>query len=276
MTAGIIGLGLMGGSLGLSLKKTNLFNKIYGSDHNKIHQQEAIKLELVDEIVEFEKIKECDVIFLAVPVDGIVRILQDMTDIDDSTTIIDLGSTKKKIVDNIPTTIRKNLVATHPMTGTEKFGPTAALDGLYTDKVVVLCGLKDSGELQRDIAIKIFESIKMKIHYMEDANEHDLHASFISHMPHVVSFALANSVMRQQDPQSIITLAAGGFRDMSRIAKSSDHMWTDIFRQNRTNLLESVKAYQDELTKATQMIENEDWEELSKWIVEANELHKIL
>jgi prephenate dehydrogenase len=275
MTVGIVGLGLMGGSLALSLKKTDIFKKYIGYDRNKNHQVEAIKFGIVDELVSLEEIKKCDVIFLGVPVDGIVDILKGMEDIDESTVIIDLGSTKERIVKEVPKSIRKNLVAAHPMTGTEKSGPSAAFDSLYEDKVVVLCDLEDSGEIQKDIAIKIFDSIGMNIKYM-NAKNHDLHASFISHMPHIVSFSLANSVMQQEEPESIITLAAGGFRDMSRIAKSSPRMWSDIFKQNKNNLLISVKAFQDELTKATSMIENEEWEKLSEWMNSANKLHNIL
>lgn len=275
MTLGIIGLGLMGGSLALSIKKTNLFTKIYGSDLNKSHEVEAKKYNLVDEIVGFEDIKKCDVIILAVPVDGIVSILKNMTDISEDTLIIDLGSTKQRIIDEIPQGIRKNLVASHPMTGTEKNGPSSAFDTLYKGKNLVMCNIEDSGELQRDIAIKIFDSIEMNIIYM-DAKSHDLHASFISHTPHIISFALANSVINQEDGTKIVDLAAGGFRDMTRIAKSSPFMWKDIFRQNKQNLLTSIKSFQEELTKATAMVENDEWDKIEEWIKEANRLHKIL
>ena len=133
-------------------------------------------------------------------------------------------------------TIRSNFVTAHPMTGTEKFGPKAAIPKLYENKVVVLCDMEKSGEYQREVAKKLFSSIGMKLVFMGSA-EHDRHAAFISHMPHALSFSLANSVMKQEDAASIIALAGGGFRDMSRIAKSSPHMWEDIFRQNSYNFV---------------------------------------
>ncbi len=161
------------------------------------------------------------------------------------------------------------------MTGTEKFGPTAALEDLYTDKVVVLCDLEKSGVYQQNVAKKIFADIGMNIVCM-DAKEHDRHAAFISHMPHAISYALANSVMAQEDSKSIIALAGGGFKDMSRIAKSSPNMWEDIFRQNKANVLEAIHSFQSELKKCQKMVENEEWETLNDWMREANTLHDIL
>jgi len=161
------------------------------------------------------------------------------------------------------------------MTGTEKFGPTAAIDNLYKDKIMVVCDSQKSGKLQNDIANNIFHDIKAKVVFM-DANEHDRHAAFISHMPHAVSFALANSVMKQEDSTNIIALAGGGFKSMSRIAKSSPNMWEDIFRQNRKNLLESIEVFNQEMLLCKKMIEDEDWNSLHKWMLEANSLHDIL
>lgn len=275
MTAGIVGLGLMGGSLALELKELNFIKRVLGYDRNKEHIKDAKRLNLVDEVVDFNTIKKCDVIFLAIPVEGIIETVNRLKDIDKNATIIDLGSTKEKIVKNIPKNIRKNFVAAHPMTGTEKYGPTAAFKGLYKDKIVVLCNIEDSGEKQREIAEKIFTKIGMQIVYM-DAKEHDKHAAFISHLPHAISYALANSVLKQEDPKSILILAAGGFKDMSRLAKSSPNMWVDIFKQNKKNLLKSLDVFKNELKYAKTLIENDRWEELNCWMQNATSLHKIL
>ena len=161
------------------------------------------------------------------------------------------------------------------MTGTEKFGPTASIDGLYRDKIMVICDREKSGELQLNRAIDIFNDIGAKIIFM-GADEHDRHAAFISHMPHAVSYAIANSVMKQEDSTNIIALAGGGFRSMSRIAKSSPNMWEDIFRQNRENLLEAIDAFSQELKICREMIEDKNWKELHQWMLEANSLHNIL
>jgi len=273
---GIVGLGLMGGSLSLALQQTSEDYYFMGLDHNQQHCDEAIKLNLVDKIVDnFDELLTCDIIFLSIPVDGIISVMKKIKSLTTNCTIIDLGSTKEKISTSIPKNIRKNFVAAHPMAGTEKFGPTAAIDDLYKDKVVVLCDLEKSATYQQDIAKDIFTKIGMKIVCM-NSKEHDKHAAYISHMPHAISYSLANAVMRQNNKESILTLAGGGFKDMSRIAKSSPNMWEDIFRQNRDNLLEAINTFQSELTKCQEMIEKEQWESLNQWMQTANGLHDIL
>jgi len=273
---GIVGLGLMGGSLSLALKKYSEDYYFIGLDHNEEHCSQALKLGLVNEITtSLETLKTCDIIFLSIPVDGIIAVAKQLGSLPSECTVIDLGSTKEKISLSIPSEIRHNFVAAHPMTGTEKFGPTAAVEDLYTDKVVVLCDMMKSGEHQDKVAKKLFSDIGMNIVCM-GSKEHDRHAAFISHMPHALSYALANSVIKQEDSESIIALAGGGFKDMSRIAKSSPNMWEDIFRQNKSNLLEAIQTFQSELKKCQKMVENEEWKILNEWMQEANTLHDIL
>ncbi len=276
MKVGIVGLGLMGGSLALDIKEHALASHIFGYDRNPKHREEALKLGLVDEVYEeFDQIKKADVIFLAIPVEGIIQALQKLTDISSDTTIIDLGSTKERIVQSCPSSIRSNFVAAHPMTGTEYSGPLAAIKGLYYDKIVVLCDVEKSGTLHKERAENIFVGIGMQLVYM-NAREHDLHAAYISHLPHAISYALANTVLKQEDPKSILILAAGGFKDMSRLAKSSPAMWSDIFKQNKANLLRSLKDFKKELRIVYELIEQERWEELQEWMQNATTLHKIL
>ncbi len=276
MKIGIIGLGLMGGSLGLALKKISKEYQIIGYDHNPSHQKEALKLKLVDQITNnLEIIKKCEVIILTIPVDAIIAIAQELKGISKSCTIIDFGSSKEKISNAIPSVIRQNFVTAHPMTGTENFGPSAAIDNLYQNKTMVICDQERSGELQNSVAKKIFNDIGSNIVYM-NAKEHDRHAAFISHMPHAVSYAIANSVMKQEDSSPIVALAGGGFKSMSRIAQSSPNMWEDIFRQNKENLLKSIITFNEEMLLCQELIENEDWDELHAWMAKANKLHEIL
>jgi len=276
MKLSVIGLGLMGGSMALSLKSIYKDWQIVGYDHSQSHKEEALRLNLVDKVAEtFEEVKDSDIIILAIPVEGIIGALQNLTNIDKNVTIIDLGSTKEKIIKNTPSVIRKNLVAAHPMAGTENTGPKAAFDSLYQNKVVVLCDIEDSGKHQKMIAEDIFKKLRMQIIYM-NSKEHDLHAAYISHLPHAISFSLANSVLKQEDPKSILALAGGGFKSMSRIAKSSPVMWSDIFKQNRKNLLKTLDTFQNELDYMKDLIKNEKWEELQKWMKKANSLHDIL
>jgi len=275
MQIGIVGLGLMGGSLALSLRHVAFVTRIVGSDHNPEHQRIATERGLVDEIVDFEQIKACDVIILSIPVDGVIAALQRLKEVPEETTIIDLGSTKEAILKAVPPEIRRNFVGAHPMTGTENFGPKAAIEELYRDKVVVLCDLEESGPQQQEVAVRLFSGLHMQLHYMH-AHEHDRHAAFISHMPHAISYSIANTVLAQEDKHNILTLAAGGFRSMSRLAKSSPNMWEDIFRQNKENVLKAIDLFEVELHHLKKALKNEEWEELHRRMKDANKLHDIL
>jgi len=276
LNIGIIGLGLMGGSLAKAVKRYGISKKVYGFTNSEKNKKEIEELGLVDELVDLETLKKVsDVIILSIPVDAIISMFPNFLDINDKTTIIDMGSTKEYIVKNIPTKIRKNFVAAHPMTGTEKNGPKAAIDNLYEGKTVVLCDLEDNANIHVNKAFKIFQEIGMRIVVM-NSHEHDVNACYISHLPHLISFSLANTVMSHQNPKEIIALAAGGFKDMSRIAKSSPRMWGDIFKQNRQNMLESIKSFEDQMNEAKKMIEDERYEELEDWMKKANSLHEIL
>ncbi len=272
---GIVGLGLMGGSFAKVVQKYNLSSEVVGYDHNPLHQEQALELGLVEKIVDINELLECDVIILSIPVDAIIAFMPTLEKAGPDTTIMDFGSTKKLIVDNIPPKMKHNFIPAHPMTGTEKFGPKAAIDGLYEGKTIVLCDLDICGELHKQRALDIFNAIAMRIVHM-DSKTHDIHACYISHLPHAISFGLANTVMSHEDPEYIISLAAGGFKDMSRIAKSSPNMWTDIFRQNRENLLKALSIYEEHMKHMQQMLEDENYEAIHKWMKKANTLHDIL
>ncbi len=266
----------MGGSFAKAVKRYGIANKVYGIANSEKNRNDIIELNLVDEIVDLETLKKvCDVIILSIPVDSIIAMFPQFLDIDENKTIIDMGSTKEYIVKNIPQKIRKNFIAAHPMTGTEKSGPKAAIDNLYEGKTVVLCDLEENDKIHTDRAFKIFQEIGMRIVVM-NSKQHDIHACYMSHLPHILSFSLANTVMGHEDPKSIIALAAGGFKDMSRIAKSSPRMWSDIFKQNRQNLLDSIDLFQEHINNAKKMVQEEDYEALQEWMKKANSLHEIL
>ncbi|WP_395002219.1 prephenate dehydrogenase [uncultured Helicobacter sp.] len=276
LNAGIIGLGLIGGSMGLALRELGRFGCIAGFDSNPLHSQQALSLGLVDECISLEElISQGDVLFLATPVESIIALLPRLKAIKPSATIIDLGGTKEQIIAHIPDSIRKNFIAAHPMAGTEFYGPKAALPHLFKDSIVILTNLEESGEAQIQMAREIFLGIGMKIIKM-DAHAHDRHIALISHMPHIISYALANAVLSQEDPQTILALIGGGFRSMSRLSKSSPKMWNDIFKQNTQNVLDSITSFQEELQKAKDMLESRDWEGLEAFMAQANKLQEFM
>ncbi|EEK2525585.1 prephenate dehydrogenase [Campylobacter jejuni] len=275
MKIAIIGLGLMGGSLGLCLKENKLISCVYGMDLSKENEKDALQLGLIHELIEFKDLALCDMIFVATPVDAIIEILQKLVDLPSNVTIIELGSTKRKIIESLPKNLIKQTLFAHPMTGTENSGPKAAFKELYKDAVCVLCDSEIADDLHQKRAVEIFSHLGMKIVFM-DSKAHDHHAAIISHLPHVISFSLANFVMKEEDKRNIVHLAGGSFKGMSRIVKSSPQMWESIFLQNKDNLLSSIDFFQQELERCKQMIQLDKNDELREWMKQANTLREIL
>ncbi|CAM3465053.1 prephenate dehydrogenase [Campylobacter upsaliensis] len=275
MKVGIIGLGLMGGSLGLCLKENKLISSVYGLDLDAQNAKDALKLGLIHELIGFDKLSNCDIIFIATPVNAIIEILQNLKELPKTTTIIELGSTKRKIVESLPTTLIKQTIFAHPMAGTENSGPKAAFKELYKDAVCVLCDSEVADDLHQKRAVEIFSHLGMRIVFM-DSISHDHHTAIISHLPHAISFSLANYVMREEDRRNIAYLGGPSFKGMCRIAKSSPLMWGGIFTQNKENILASIEHFQEELENCKKMLENCDENKLKKWMEKANHLREIL
>ncbi|MCX2682702.1 prephenate dehydrogenase [Campylobacter sp. MIT 21-1685] len=275
MKIAIIGLGLMGGSLGLALKENKLISGVYGMDLNKENEKEALRLGLIHECIAFKDLNFCDMIFLATPVDAIVTLLQNLQNIPNHITLIELGSTKRKIIENLPSNLQQQTLFAHPMTGTENSGPKAAFKELYQNAVCILCDSETADDIHQKRAVEIFSHLGMKIVFM-DSFAHDHHTAIISHLPHVISFSLANYVMKEEDKRNITHLGGPSFKGMCRIAKSSPLMWSSIFEQNRDNLLHSIESFQKELEYCKKMIKENKKNELQIWMSKANTLREIL
>ncbi|GHV09716.1 prephenate dehydrogenase [Campylobacterota bacterium] len=275
MQFGVIGLGLMGSSLLLAARQKRLFDRFVGFDALPNHAKYALDHGIIDEVSDCETLlKSCDLIALAVPVEAIAQLLPSLAAASESAIFFDLGSTKTAIVSAIPALIRPRFVAAHPMAGTEYSGPSAGFASLYNDRVAVLCDTEENSAEALAMVSGVFEAIGMRIVKM-GAKEHDRHAAFISHLPHMISYALANTVLSQEDKANILTLAAGGFRDMSRLAKSSSKMWIDIFKQNKPAVLDSLEVFRRELDAAQEWLQNDRFDELAAWMKSANTLHEI-
>lgn len=277
MKVAIIGLGLMGGSLGLCLKENKFVSCVFGHDIDKKNANLALNLGLIHELIKFDKkiLSKCDIIILATPVNAIVSLLKKLEFLPKSTTIIELGSTKNVIVKATPNSLKSQIIYAHPMCGTENSGAKAAFKELYAGSVCVLCDSEKAAHTHQKRAVEIFSHLGMKITFM-DSVAHDHHAAIISHLPHAISFALANFVMKEEDKKNIVHLGGSSFKGMSRIAKSSPAMWESIFKQNKANLIYSIERFQKELELCKQMIAKDDTKSLDKWMKEANALRGIL
>lgn len=275
MKIGILGLGLMGGSLGLALKEKRIAQMIIGHDNNEIHRRIAVSLGLVDECLDLEGVLKCDVVFLCVPVDGIVSTIKNIKSLKSHQTIIDFGGTKREIIKAMPKNLRTNFVSLHPMCGTENFGPKAAFKDLYKNHIMIFVDIGDSGETQVQIAREICINLEMNIIKM-DSRDHDKHTAFISHMPHILSYALANTVLKQENPKDIVAIAGGGFSSMTRLSKSSGVMWSAIAAQNKSEILRAIESFESELKSAKNLIKKGDFKSLEKWMSLANKLREIV
>ncbi|GAB1452616.1 prephenate dehydrogenase [Draconibacterium sp.] len=274
----IIGLGLIGGSLGMDLRKSKFATELIGVDASEKHAEQALKIGLVDRIESLESaVKNTDIVIIAIPVDKEVSILSQVLDlINNSTTVVDMSSTKRVIVESVKNhPKRKNFVPAHPMSGTENSGPSAALEDLFKGKITILCDNEDSGPQHLALAEKMFQVLGMDIAYMT-ADEQDHSTAFVSHLPHAAAYALANAVQSKEDRSIIFDLASGGFNSTVRLAKSSSTMWHPIFQQNRNYVVESLDVYIKHLQEFRDCLFNEQDDKLHELIVSANKIRGIL
>jgi prephenate dehydrogenase len=274
----IIGLGLIGGSMAKDLRRVNFATEILGVDNNAEHQQKALELGLVDKIVSLEEgSAQADLLIFAIPVDKMVAVLPKVLDnIDVSTSVTDVGSTKKLIcqaVENHPR--RGNYVPAHPMSGTENSGPEAAIEGLFEGKICIICDQEKSRPMHLALVEKMYHTIGMDIAYMS-SDEQDHTTAHVSHLPHIAAFALANAVMDINDRKIIFDLASGGFRSTVRLAKSSPAMWGPIFKQNQNYVVESLDVYINHLEEFKQSILNPDETHMYELMASANRMREIL
>ncbi|WP_156308472.1 prephenate dehydrogenase [Sphingobacterium endophyticum] len=278
MNIAIVGIGLIGGSIGIRLKETNFFDKIIGVEKSEANQKKALQLGLVDEIQTLEEaMKSCKIIVLTVPVDAIMMMLPNLLDIATDQVIVDMGSTKSNILNLIKDhPNRGRYVAAHPMAGTEYSGPEAAIPNLFKDKMMVYIEAFRSDEDAFELADSLTEQLEMQTSFMT-AEEHDMHTAYVSHISHLTSFALALTVLEKEKSQGrIFELAGSGFQSTVRLAKSSPDMWTPIFKQNRSNVLEVLEEHIKQLQHIYNKIETEDYEAVYKWIKKSNKIKRII
>jgi prephenate dehydrogenase len=278
MTVSIVGIGLIGGSLALALKEKVLAEKVIGVEADAVHQQKALELGLVDEIMNLdEAIKNSDFIVLATPVNAVVKLLPHVLDRIDKQIVMDVGSTKDGIMEVVKDhPNRKRFVATHPMWGTEHSGPEAAVRGAFTDKATVICDKENSDEDAVEVVENIYRELGMHLVYM-NGEEHDVHVAYVSHISHITSFALANTVLeKEREEDAIFELASAGFESTVRLAKSNPHTWASIFMQNRENVLDVLNEHISQLRKFKACLEKENYEYLEELMVNANKIKKVL
>lgn len=272
-------MGLIGGSFALALRDRGIADEILGIENSEENAAEALRLGLADRIVTLEEgIPQADLVVLATPVDTIPMLaVKVLNRVDDKQVVMDLGSIKAELCEVISMHARRGrFVAAHPMWGTEYSGPRAAQHGAFAGRNVVLCEAERSDPDALAAAERIFRTLEAPAVYM-GAEEHDLHAAYVSHISHVTSFALALTVLeKEREERHIFDLAGGGFESTVRLAKSSAATWVPIMLRNKYNVLDVLREHIHQLQIMRQMIERDDAEGLKAAFDRANSIQRII
>jgi len=275
----IIGLGLIGGSIAIDLRKAGFTSHITGIDANPENSATALSRGLIDEIGSLEgALPDSDVVILAIPVDDIESLTPEVLDlVGDRAVVIDAGSTKQSICASIAGHPRRaQFVAAHPIAGTENSGPEAAFSGLFRNKINIFCDRERSSENALGIANEVFTALGMRSVFM-GPREHDLHLAYVSHLSHVTSFVLGQTVLDiENDEKSIFLLAGSGFASTVRLAKSSPAMWAPIFDRNGSFLTKALDEYIVHLQRFRQALADRDVDRLRLIMTEANDIRRVL
>ena len=275
----IVGVGLISGSFALALKEKSLAKHIIGVSRTEASAKKALELGLIDEALPLkEAVLKSDFIYVAIPVDATIPVVVEIMDlINDKQIVADAGSTKfalSEAIKNHP--MRKRFVSTHPMWGTEYSGPEAAVHGAFAGRSCVICDVEKSDEAAANIVEDIYKQLGMHIVFMH-SEAHDIHAAYVSHISHITSFALANTVLeKEKEDDAIFELASAGFASTVRLAKSNPSMWVPIFMQNRENVLDVLNEHISQLRKFKASLEKENTEFLTELIENANKIKRII
>ena len=258
----IIGVGLIGGSLAIDIKKKYPEVVIHGISRKEATLNEALALNLIDKKATLDDIVNADLVIISIPVDATVKLLPTILDkIPDTGLVVDAGSTKEaicKVVENHPK--RRNFLAMHPIAGTEHSGPSAAIADLFVGKTNIICEVEKTTFKLQEKALELFKSIGMRIRYM-NPEAHDKHIAYMSHLSHISSFMLGKTVMdKEKNERDIFDMAGSGFASTVRLAKSSPEMWTPIFKQNKHNVIETLEEYINNLTQFKDLMKSDDFD----------------
>ncbi len=280
LTVAVAGPGLIGGSMALDMRTRGFAKHIIGVEENRAHQRLCLKRGLVDEFASLETaVGLADLVILATPVDVIRQILPAVLDLTlgNPTVVTDTGSTKACILDTIKDhPNRPRFVAGHPMAGTEYSGPDAAISGLFDQKCAIICNAGDSNPEALAMVEEMYRVLRMQVIRME-ASQHDVSAAYVSHISHIVSFALSLCVQeKEQNEKRIMSLAGGGFASTVRLAASASSTWAPIFLENAPPVLEALDAFMGYLQQFRNQIALNDREKISQLIQQANNMQKII
>lgn len=276
--AGIIGVGLIGGSYGLALKRISDSIRVLGTDQSQAHLKKAVELGLVDDPIAHEDWDELDLVLLCVPVDVLPTLLPEVLDrVGDNCLVVDAGSTKTGACMAVKGhRKRRNYLSCHPIAGTEYSGPEAAVAHLFRGRTQIICEVERTAFNLQELGLELFRRMGMRIRYM-NPEAHDKHIAYVSHLSHISSFMLGKTVMEEEaNERDIFDMAGSGFESTVRLAKSSPDMWVPIFRQNKEQVLETLDRYITNLEQFRRWMEEDDFDSVHQTMKEINQIRQIL
>jgi len=267
----IIGVGLIGGSFALALRKVGLVKHIVGVGRSQQNMQCAVERSVIDEIATdiASALHHADLVFLAMPVGQTARIMAQIAPYLQANTIItDAGSTKQDVIaaarHHLPMQNRHHFVPGHPIAGAEQSGVQTAQADLYDNKHVILTPLPETSIDAVERISQLWQACGAQVSLMS-ADEHDQVLAATSHLPHILAFTLMNHLNHSTNhPENLLRFAGSGFRDFTRIASSSPEMWRDICLTNREALLGQIDAYQNELKLLQEMLKKNEGKALEQ------------
>ena len=265
----IIGLGLMGGSVAKALKNKNPDISISAFDHNNSALDLALDVGIIDQkISTLEEINQLtsddvDIIIIAVPVIESLKVFDAINGLFNSEiTITDTASAKLLISNHLEENYSSptNIILSHPMAGSHNTGVGYADEAMFSNKKVLITELLNPKDHCMKLVTNLWEGLGAAV-FKIDPVRHDEIMSYASHLPHVISYAVLNSIMKNSN-KDITTFSAGGLKDFVRIAGSDPKMWTDIFLSNKESILKAIDAYKDSLDEIKELVESENETEL--------------
>ena len=273
---GLIGCGLMGGSFALALKRAGLVKRVVGYSKSPSTTERARLMGVID--VEAPSallaVSGADIVLLAVPVSATEATFKAIRHLITPTTLLmDVGSTKRDVVDAARRVLRDHVgcfVPAHPITGKEVSGVEHADADLYRGKQVILTPIERTFTIQLQKAVDVWTALGCDVVKMSPQS-HDAAYAAVSHLPHLIAFALMNGISGQPRGKEYLSLAGPGFRDFSRIAASDPKMWRDVLIANREELLDQSKIFQQTLQSLEKLITSGDGDALENLIEKASE-----
>ena len=272
----VVGVGLIGGSFAAALRRAGVVGRVVGVGRGRANLEDALRLGIVDEVAGDVTIgvRDADFVLLAMPVGQMGTVMETLAPVlAPGAVVTDAGSTKRDVATNAYghfSSALDRFVPAHPIAGSEKTGATAASATLFVDRNVILTPLRENTDeaVARVRAAWLAGGARVTVMTPDD---HDRTLGVVSHLPHLLAFALVDLVAGRADAERLFGLAAGGFRDFTRIASSSPEMWRDICLANRDVLCEALADYRRELDGLATMLENGDTAALQQLLTRARD-----